>query len=114
MEKKNVIQVVCMIKGNRRDVYVVDTNEFNTAEKRIESLIEGERDMSPYESGFVVSGEYRDEILRAYARYSTAPGHWEHPGIYITHSKEHLPFSKNTYQPYYILAQWNGDSSKLS
>jgi hypothetical protein len=113
MENRSKLEVICMTAANdRRDVYVVETDESRTPDVIIARLIEGEKDMSPYKSGFVVSDELSRKILRDYNRYLNPPGHWEYPGIYVTSGSNH--FTKSAYLPYYIEAKWIGDSSGIS
>jgi hypothetical protein len=113
MENRSKLEVICMTAANdRRDVYVVETDESRTPDVIIARLIEGEKDMSPYKSGFVVSDELSRKILRDYNRYLNPPGHWEYPGIYVTSGSNH--FTKSAYLPYYIEAKWIGDSSEIS
>jgi hypothetical protein len=114
MENRSKLEVICMTAANdSRDVYVVETDESRTPDVVIARLIEGEKDMSPYKSGFVVGEEWSRKILREYNRYDGySDGHWEYPGIYVTSGSNH--FTKNAYLPYYIEAKWIGDSSDIS
>jgi hypothetical protein len=101
-----------MTSNGRRSVFVVTTNKGRTADDVINMLIKGEKDMSHFESGFVVGEKWSQEILRDYYKYSVAGGHWEHPGIFLSNSS--LPFSQSVYLPFYILAQWSGNADELS
>jgi len=67
METEYGKQVVCMTKiDGTKDAFVVLANEVYTVEDIIRLLIAGEVNMSPYESGFRVTGEWRDKLLHEY------------------------------------------------
>lgn len=60
-------QVICMVKADgSKDAFIVVANDGLTVEDIVQRLIDGEKDMLPYKSGFLVNGEWREKILHEY------------------------------------------------
>lgn len=117
MESDYGKQVVCMIKADgNKEAFVVVANEGCTVNDIIRRLINGEKNMSPYESGCLVTGEWRDKLLHEYwdtMENEYEPGGWEYPGIYVSGTRKIPRFSKNAYLPHYILGRWYGDANEI-
>lgn len=100
----------------RMDAFVVAASEGCNVDDIIQRLIDGEENMSPYESGFVVTGTWREKLIQEYwdtMGNESESGHWEYPGIYVPGTCKILRFAKNAFCPDYILGQWYGDATEI-
>lgn len=110
-------QVVCMIKTDgSKDAFVVVTGEGRSVDDIIKRLIDGEKNMSSFQYGFIVTGEWREKLLHEYwdtMDNEYEPRGWEYPGIYIPGIRKVPRFSKNAYLPHYILGCWYGNANEI-